>query len=132
MRLAIHGRGFSAKTEPYIRQVLDIIRSKGSELLLSDEFVAQNLSSGINFSDYPTFTKYDSSPDVDAFISLGGDGTLLETLLYVKERETPIMGINTGRLGFMATIAKQDIEEAFECLYNDDSLTTFFGTVPAL
>lgn len=120
MRLAIHGRGFSDKTEPYIRQVLDIIRSRGSELLLSDEFVEQNQSSGIDFSEYPTFSKYNPSPDVDTFISLGGDGTLLETLLYVNERETPIMGINTGRLGFMATIAKQDIEEAFECLYNND------------
>ena len=120
MRLAIHGRGFSEEPEPYIREVLDIIRSKGSELLLSDEFVEQNRSSDIDFSAYPTFTKHGTSPDVDTFISLGGDGTLLETLLYVKERETPIMGINTGRLGFMATIAKQDIAKAFECLYHDD------------
>lgn len=120
MRLAIHGRGFSAQTEPYIRQVLDIVRSKGSEVMLSDEFVSQNSASGIDFSGYRTFTKHQSEIDADTFISLGGDGTLLETLLYVNDKETPIMGINTGRLGFMATISKQDIPAALDCLYQNE------------
>lgn len=118
MKLAIHGRGFSKETAPYITQVLDFIKSKGSDLILSDQFVDQNQGSSISFSDYSIFKKSEDQLKVDAIISLGGDGTLLETLLYVNEQEIPIMGINTGRLGFLATISKQNIKEALECLYN--------------
>jgi len=117
MKLAIHGRGFSEDTAPYIRQVLDFIAAKGSTLLLSDQFVAQNGESGIDFSEYQTFSRAANDLNVDVIISLGGDGTLLETLLYVSSKEIPIMGINTGRLGFLATISKQDIDLALECLY---------------
>lgn len=117
MKLAIHGRGFSDQTAPYIKQVLDFINNKGSDLILSDQFVEQNKSSEIDLSAYKTFNKSGNRLDVDAIISLGGDGTLLETLLYVNDQEVPIMGINTGRLGFLATIAKQDINSALECLY---------------
>ncbi len=56
--------------------------------------------------------------EVDAIVSLGGDGTILETLTYVQDTETPIMGINTGRLGFLATIARDQIPEATELLFD--------------
>jgi NAD+ kinase len=52
-------------------------------------------------------------------ISIGGDGTLLETVAYVGARETPILGINTGRLGFLATTAPGQIKDAVSSLYNN-------------
>lgn len=120
MRLAIHGRGFSEETAPYIKEVLQFLADQNSEVILSDEFAGQNRDSGIDLSGYRTFGKTDPQLDVQAIISLGGDGTLLETLLYVNDKEIPIMGINTGRLGFLATIAKQDIREALGCLYGNN------------
>ena len=118
MKLAIHGRGFSNEAAPNIKEVLDFIKNRGSNVILSDQFVNQNKESGIDFSDFGIFSKSDNQLNVDAIISLGGDGTLLETLLYVNEQEIPIMGINTGRLGFLATISKQDINDALESQYN--------------
>lgn len=48
----------------------------------------------------------------DCVISLGGDGTMLETLEYVKKSGIPVLGVNTGRLGFLATVYKEDFEKA--------------------
>ncbi|HCR53798.1 MAG TPA: NAD kinase, partial [Cytophagales bacterium] len=55
---------------------------------------------------------------LDAFISLGGDGTLLDSITYIGKNETPIMGINTGRMGFLATISRDETEKAIEHLFN--------------
>ena len=52
----------------------------------------------------------------DAFISIGGDGTFLETLTHVGSLEIPILGINTGRLGFLASIAQDQIVVAIDKL----------------
>jgi NAD+ kinase len=60
----------------------------------------------------------DNLKGLDAFISLGGDGTLLDSLTYIGKNETPIMGINTGRLGFLATISRDETEKALEHLFN--------------
>src|SRR5204862_3067046 len=49
---------------------------------------------------------------VDYLISVGGDGTLLESVTYVGKQEIPILGINTGRLGFLATISREESEKA--------------------
>jgi NAD+ kinase len=55
---------------------------------------------------------------MDFIISIGGDGTLLDTVCLVGERQVPILGINTGRLGFLATVAKNDIEAAIKKLFD--------------
>jgi len=120
MKLAVHGRGYSKETMPYIKQVFDFIQSKGCNLILSDEFVRLNKTSGIELNPYNVFTKESLSEDTDAVLSLGGDGTFLESLLYTNSKEIPIMGINTGRLGFLATISKQEIDNALTCLYNKE------------
>ncbi len=120
MKLLIHGRGYSSDTMPFIKQVLDFISKQGSTVMLSDKFVSLNKDAEIDLSNYATFDMHTDKLKADAAISLGGDGTLLETLLYIRDEEIPIMGINTGRLGFLATIAKQDIENALNCLYQDN------------
>lgn len=57
---------------------------------------------------------------MDFVISVGGDGTLLDTVSLVGEYEVPIVGINTGRMGFLATIAKEDVEKAVQVLFDGD------------
>src|SRR5262245_545463 len=64
-----------------------------------------------------TFSSHTSLKDnVDFMFSLGGDGTLLDTIAYVRNYDIPIMGINIGRLGFLANIGKEDIEAAITAL----------------
>ena len=57
---------------------------------------------------YPTFASfYDLNSSFDVFFSLGGDGTILRAVTYIRDLNIPILGINTGRLGFLATVQKR-------------------------
>ena len=51
------------------------------------------------------------------FFSIGGDGTILKTVTYVRDLEIPIAGINTGRLGFLATIRKENLENSIKQIF---------------
>lgn len=59
-------------------------------------------------------------PDVDFMVSVGGDGTLLETVTYVRNTQIPILGVNTGRLGFLATVSQDNISEAIDAIYQNN------------
>ncbi len=117
MKIAIHGRAYSAEVSPYINQIFRELETRNAEVYLSQEFASVNHARSIEFDKYQVFGM-DNLPEVEVVMSLGGDGTLLETLTYVGANETPIMGINTGRLGFLATIGKTDIEKAFELVFS--------------
>jgi NAD+ kinase len=52
----------------------------------------------------------------DYFVSVGGDGTLLDSVTYVGKKEIPILGINTGRLGFLATVSREETETAIDLM----------------
>jgi NAD+ kinase len=73
---------------------------------------------------------------IDVVISIGGDGTLLDTISLIGAYETPVLGINTGRMGFLATIAKEDIDAAVKDLLGnrysleDRSLVRLESSVP--
>ena len=56
----------------------------------------------------------------DFILSVGGDGTLLETVTFVKKKEIPILGINAGRLGFLATTPREKITESLDALFTGD------------
>ena len=60
----------------------------------------------------------DLDESVDFLISLGGDGTLLDTIAFVRDKDIPVIGINFGRLGFLASIGKGDMLTAVEALAN--------------
>lgn len=63
------------------------------------------------------FDHGDNLKDLDFFISVGGDGTLLESLTYIGKNETPVLGVNTGRLGVLATISRDETEKAIDNLF---------------
>jgi NAD+ kinase len=65
---------------------------------------------------WKTFELGDRLNGLDSFISIGGDGTLLDAITYVGKSQTPVLGVNTGRLGFLATISKEEISDALEKL----------------
>ncbi len=117
MRIALHGRKFTTETIPYIQEVISILKSRGAEIGVSLLFKKNAQKAGLDLHEFPSFKKVDPFTGYDAIISLGGDGTLLETLTYVKNSETPMMGINTGRLGFLANISKIDIAKALNSFF---------------
>src|SRR5690606_29595777 len=66
------------------------------------------------YTHFSTFEELDSSYDL--FFSIGGDGTILKSVDYIRDLNIPILGINTGRLGFLATIQKEEIEKTISTI----------------
>ncbi len=120
MKIAIHGRKIDGKSRLYIQQLLECVREKGSEIVVSSAFLKNLKETGLSLEGNDSFDGKSGLEDVDFVFSVGGDGTLLETVSYVGELELPIVAINTGRLGFLATISKEMIPQAVQALYQNE------------
>jgi NAD+ kinase len=120
MKVAIYGRAFDESFLSYIREIFDNLNYYGFEVIIYREFLS--FLSGqhqYNPSVNDTFTGYkDMHKDIDFVISIGGDGTFLDTVSLVRETNIPVIGINSGKLGFLANIGVEDVSEAIENLYN--------------
>lgn len=117
MKIAILGKPFSEQIAPFIQQLFDELLLRKTDLLLVEHFQLY-LQNTLNIpNDIPTFKRGDDLTGVDVVLSIGGDGTLLDTVTYVGAQEIPILGINTGRLGFLATISHDSINVALDALY---------------
>lgn len=118
-KIAVHGKAFQKEIIPIIKQIFNLLELNNCILEISSEYVGHLQS---NECLPQKFTSYDSSKgphDPDFILSIGGDGTLLETLTHVREKEYPIVGINTGRLGFLATVSPNQIELALTNLLEE-------------
>jgi NAD+ kinase len=119
MKIAIHGRNFKEDAKPQIQAMFDELAARNVELQLSEAFYAFIQKAGIKKQPpVNLFSHYKDIFDADLVFSVGGDGTLLETVTYVGEREIPILGINTGTLGFLATTSPPQIKHAIDCIFN--------------
>lgn len=117
MRIGIHGRDFQAKSTRFIEKILDQLRQRRAEVWLSSKFIKQVKSPLLGDIKYKTFEQGDNLRSLDFFFSLGGDGTMLESVTYIGKAEVPILGINTGRLGFLAITSRDDIDAALEAVF---------------
>jgi NAD+ kinase len=119
MKIAIYSRGIENNQLNDIQLLLDQLRSHGAEPVLYQDFFNLVYASVKLESAYSTFNEKEGlDPDVECIISLGGDGTMLDTVTLVKESGVPILGINYGRLGFLANIGKEELNTALEALVN--------------
>lgn len=117
MRIAILGKPFSDNIAPFIQMLFDELQRRKADLFMVEHFQLYlkntlNLPTGIQ-----TFNRGDKLEGVDVVLSIGGDGTLLDSVTYVGAQEIPILGINTGRLGFLATIPYDSINIALDAIY---------------
>ncbi|KEQ30402.1 NAD kinase [Pedobacter antarcticus] len=121
MKFAIYGREFNNTVLPYVQDVFDALEFYGIEILVFRdyfEFIAEKVRLPEGLS---TFTGHqDLCQQADVLISLGGDGTLLDTLALVRDSAIPVIGINFGRLGFLASINKDNIKAAIAALMQKD------------
>ncbi len=117
MRVAIYSRIIGTEPDPFFEKVLTPLENMGAEVLIHKplyEFIGPTLSKTNTFK---TFNDHsDLNENVDFLFSIGGDGTLLDTLDFVRDSGIPIVGINTGRLGFLAGVSKDSICSAIESL----------------
>jgi NAD+ kinase len=118
MRVAIFGKKINKNISDYFLKVLAVVDELGWTAVLEADLNTTLIAKcGIRES-YDTFNSFsDMRTGIDLFISLGGDGTFLKSVQFIRDSGVPILGINTGRLGFLANISKEDIEA---CLVNID------------
>jgi NAD+ kinase len=119
MKIGIYGRNFNNSVLPYVQQVFDCLVELDIEVLVYKEFydfVKEKLFLPKQFSSFQTHA--DIKGKVDVMISLGGDGTMLDTVSLVRDSGIPMIGINFGRLGFLASINKEGIKYAIDAIIN--------------
>jgi len=112
MKIAIHGKEFNRVVAPVIARIFEILVQQKATLYVSSKF-SQYLKPPLP-KEFNVYNPGEPLSDIQLFISIGGDGTLLESVTHIGRLEIPILGINTGRLGFLATISKSDTEEALK------------------
>ncbi|MBB2147208.1 NAD kinase [Pedobacter sp. LMG 31464] len=117
MKIAIYGRDFNDSVLPFVQEVFDALASYEVEVLVYLKF-NNFIKNKVNLpSNIHTFSSHkELLNEADVLLSLGGDGTLLDTLALVRDSQIPVIGINFGRLGFLASINKNEIKNAISAL----------------
>ncbi|MBD0778225.1 NAD kinase [Maribacter sp. ANRC-HE7] len=111
MKVAIYGQVYQDSTMDYVGELLDELKKASATVAIEEQF-KYHLSKKSNVGDCRSFnetTGLDGSYDM--FVSFGGDGTILRATTYVRDLGIPIVGVNTGRLGFLSTIKKEDVRK---------------------
>ncbi|MCI0751169.1 MAG: NAD kinase [Flammeovirgaceae bacterium] len=117
MRIGVHGRDFTQQSAHFVDHVLEVLARYKAEVYISISSARYVKTSTIKRFKIKTYEPGNDLKKLDAFLSLGGDGTLLESVTHIGKAEVPILGINTGRLGFLATTSRQDTEESLKKLF---------------
>lgn len=119
LKFALFGNIYQTKKSAAIQKVLSCLSMAKADLMVDREYY-EFLTEG-QLLDVPATTVFDGDNfEADFAISMGGDGTFLKTASRVGHRHIPILGVNMGRLGFLADVAPDDIESCLRSLYEDD------------
>ena len=116
LRFALFGNEYQVRKSMSVCRIIDYLRARDAEIYIDRpyfQFLTKQEQRGIWCSG--VFDQYDI--DADYAISLGGDGTFLRTAGKVICRQTPVLGVNMGRLGFLADVLPGEIETALDELY---------------
>src|SRR3954471_1587166 len=110
MKIGVHGKEFTRPSTPFIQRIFELLLDH--EVYVSAKFVASLKNPVFKKFNWRIYEPGEDIQHIELFISIGGDGTLLESVSHIGTAETPILGINTGRLGFLATISRDETERA--------------------
>ena len=119
LRFALFGNIYQTNMSESIQKVLSTLSDYGSELFVDAEYY-DFLKDDLHLTVPASNVFYGNEFDADFVISMGGDGTFLKAASRVREKDIPILGVNMGRLGFLADTSPDDIEASVEALYHDD------------
>jgi NAD+ kinase len=117
MKIAIYSRGIENDQHKDMTSFLEELYTHKVEPVFFQDFFNQFYSAVTIKGKYTTFNSAEDLDDsIDCMISLGGDGTLLDTVTLVQDKGIPVLGINYGRLGFLANIGREDLHTAIKAL----------------
>lgn len=111
MKVAIFGQYYQNDTRPIIKDIFVFFNRNNIELVIEEKFLKILYEEKIVEKQYNTFASHtDLDKSFDILISIGGDGTILRAATFVRDSGIPILGVNAGRLGFLAKVQKENIE----------------------
>ncbi|PHR71151.1 MAG: NAD kinase [Lutibacter sp.] len=119
MKIAIYGHYFNQDAQQYVEDLLNALNKKNASIYIEERFLELIKSTFKTDVNYNTFSNYkDLNDSFDCMFTVGGDGTILRSITYLRDSNIPVIGVNIGRLGFLATVNKERISEAVDNLQN--------------
>ncbi len=116
-KVAIYGQAYTISAEKEIKILLSALEKNNIVVFFEKEFYDLLKENNSLAKKYPTYSHFnDLSNSFDVLFTIGGDGTFLRAVTYVRDLDIPMLGINTGRLGFLATVQKEEIGKAVDLL----------------
>ncbi|TAD97681.1 MAG: NAD kinase [Bacteroidetes bacterium] len=118
MKIAVHCKAFEKEKVPVIQEIFNELRANRVHIQISKLFKNYLEREKLNFPYDSVFQTPHQLKDTSVVLSVGGDGTFLETITLVREVDVPILGINIGRLGFLATLSADRISEGLQMVFD--------------
>lgn len=120
-KVAIYGQAYTISAEKEIKILLSALEKNNIVVFFEKEFYNLLIENNSLLKKYPTYSHFkDLSSSFDMMFTIGGDGTILRAITYIRDLNIPVLGVNTGRLGFLATVQKDQIEEAVNLLIENN------------
>ena len=125
MKIAVFGQYYQNNTHSIVEKVVSFLEQNNIEICFYKIFYDKLIENKVTLTKYSTFDSHECLKDnFDYLISIGGDGTILRAATFVRNYNLPIIGINAGRLGFLATIQEENIEKLLtRVMANDFSIS---------
>jgi len=120
MKIAVYGQYYKENTDEIIEKMMVVFGQYNPEVVFEYNFYNVLCERNILKESYPTFTNHEElNNGFNLFISIGGDGTMLRAATFVRNKNIPIVGINAGRLGFLATVQQENIENLLPLIFEN-------------
>jgi NAD+ kinase len=117
MKVGIYGQYYKGEAISYIEILLNKLAEKSIEVVIEEKFYKSIKANQFPKKEYATFSSHKSLDNsIEVMLTVGGDGTFLRAITFVRDLNILVLGINIGRLGFLATVQKEDISEAIDLL----------------
>lgn len=122
MKIALFGNPYPNELHGRVQHLLDLMEARGMHAVIHDEFESHLRKSGHLTKSYDTWTKAELNiREYACLVSIGGDGTLLETVVLIGDSGVPVVGINAGRLGFISSVSIEEFPEILDGLEHGNS-----------
>ena len=116
MKIAIYGQYYKPEDKIYLEELLNVLKNHNIKFVIEHNYYT-GLKKDLEVENAETFSSHtELDPSFDFMFTIGGDGTILRAVTFIRDSNIPITGINTGRLGFLATVKKEEINTAVENL----------------
>lgn len=121
MKIAVYGQYYKDNTGDIIETVLRVFSDYNPEIVFESDFYGVLNENNLLNKSFPVFKGHDDLDETySMFISIGGDGTMLRAATLVRNKNIPIIGINAGRLGFLATVQQENIETLLPLIFSNN------------